>query len=43
MSKRYGMVYVDRDDEGGGTFARIPKKSFAWYRQVIASGGDDLA
>lgn len=43
MSKRYGMIHVDRDDEGAGSFARTPKKSFAWYRQVIASGGDDLA
>ena len=43
MSKRYGFVYVDRDDAGQGTLARRRKKSFWWYRQVIASNGEDLA
>lgn len=43
MSKRYGFVYVDRDDSGRGTLARRRKKSFWWYRQVIASNGEDLA
>lgn len=43
MSKRYGFVYVDRDDAGRGTLARRRKKSFWWYRQVIASNGEDLA
>ncbi|QCT18962.1 6-phospho-beta-glucosidase [Jejubacter calystegiae] len=42
MSKRYGLVYVDRDDQGGGTLARRRKKSFWWYKQVIASNGRDL-
>ena len=42
MSKRYGFIYVDRKDDGSGTFARYPKKSFSWYRQVIASNGEDL-
>lgn len=42
MSKRYGFVYVDRDDDGSGTLARYRKKSFDWYRQVIASNGADL-
>lgn len=42
MSKRYGFVYVDRDDDGNGTFDRTRKKSFYWYKQVIASNGDDL-
>lgn len=32
MSKRYGFVYVDRDDRGSGTLARIRKKSFWWYK-----------
>ena len=36
MSKRYGFVYVDLDDEGNGTFERTPKKSFYWYRDLIA-------
>lgn len=39
MSKRYGIVYVDRDDAGHGTLARTPKKSFDWYKRVIASNG----
>ena len=43
MSKRYGFVHVDRDDAGQGTLARRRKKSFWWYRQVIASNGEDLA
>lgn len=43
MSKRYGFVYVDRDDAGCGTLARKRKKSFWWYKKVIASNGEDLA
>jgi 6-phospho-beta-glucosidase len=43
MSKRYGLVYVDRDDNGKGTLARSRKKSFYWYKKVIASNGGDLA
>ena len=43
MSKRYGFVYVDRDDAGRGTLARKRKKSFWWYKKVIASNGEDLA
>jgi 6-phospho-beta-glucosidase len=42
MSKRYGFIYVDRDDEGKGTLARSRKKSFGWYRDVIASNGEKL-
>lgn len=42
MSKRYGFVYVDVDDEGHGTFKRYKKKSFDWYRKVIETNGDDL-
>lgn len=42
MSKRYGFVYVDSDDYGNGTFNRYKKKSFNWYKQVIASNGEDL-
>lgn len=42
MSKRYGFVYVDQDDEGHGSLRRIKKDSFAWYRKVIASNGADL-
>lgn len=43
ISKRYGFVYVDKDDEGNGTLDRSKKKSFYWYKQVIASNGEDLA
>ncbi|MDU5473543.1 6-phospho-beta-glucosidase [Pantoea sp.] len=43
MSKRYGFVYVDRDDLGRGTLARSRKKSFWWYKKVIASNGRDLS
>ncbi|MBV7391986.1 6-phospho-beta-glucosidase [Enterococcus sp. ALS3] len=42
MSKRYGMIYVDRQDDGSGTLKRSKKKSFDWYRQVIASNGEVL-
>lgn len=42
MSKRYGMIYVDRDDQGNGTFKRYKKKSFNWYKKVIESNGEDL-
>lgn len=42
MSKRYGMIYVDRDDLGNGTFKRYKKKSFEWYKKVIESNGEDL-
>ena len=37
MSKRYGLVYVDKDDEGKGDMKRIPKKSFYWYKDLIAN------
>ncbi|MFF1252570.1 glycoside hydrolase family 1 protein [Pseudarthrobacter sp. NPDC058329] len=39
MSKRYGFIYVDRNDDGTGTLERYPKKSFDWYRTVIATNG----
>lgn len=42
MKKRYGYIYVDRDNEGNGTLARSKKKSFDWYKKVIASNGEDL-
>jgi 6-phospho-beta-glucosidase len=43
MSKRYGFIYVDQDDEGNGTLARSKKDSFDWYKKVIATNGSDLA
>ena len=39
MRKRYGFIYVDKDDDGQGTYERSPKKSFNWYKEVIASNG----
>lgn len=42
MRKRYGFVYIDRNDDGTGTLTRIPKKSYYWYKKVIASKGEDL-
>lgn len=43
MKKRYGYVYVDRDNEGNGTLKRTPKDSFYWYKKAIASDGEDLS
>ena len=43
MAKRYGFIYVDKDNEGKGTLARSRKDSFYWYKKVIASDGEDLA
>lgn len=42
MKKRYGYIYVDRDNEGKGTLKRSKKKSFSWYKKVISSNGVDL-
>ncbi|MEG5549549.1 6-phospho-beta-glucosidase [Enterobacter wuhouensis] len=42
LSKRYGFIYVDRDDSGKGTLARSRKKSFHWYKEVIATKGASL-
>ncbi|MBS5986657.1 family 1 glycosylhydrolase [Clostridium sp.] len=40
MSKRYGVIYVDADDEGHGTFDRKKKDSFYWYKECIEKNGD---
>ncbi len=42
MSKRYGLIYVDKDNAGNGTLKRTKKKSFHWYKEVIASNGENL-
>lgn len=42
MTKRYGFIYVEQDDEGNGSLKRIPKESFYWYKRVIASNGENL-
>lgn len=42
MEKRYGLIYVDKDNHGRGTLRRSRKKSFHWYQKVIATDGCDL-
>ena len=42
LKKRYGFIYVDRKDDGTGTLNRYKKKSFDWYKNVIASKGESL-
>lgn len=42
MSKRYGFIYVDRNDQGEGTLIRKRKKSFTWYQTVIQTNGASL-
>lgn len=39
MSKRYGFIYVDADDEGNGSYDRSRKDSFFWYQKVIETNG----
>lgn len=43
MAKRYGVIYVDLDNEGNGTLERKKKESFYWYKHVIQTNGDDLS
>ncbi|MBT2291802.1 glycoside hydrolase family 1 protein [Paenibacillus albidus] len=42
LKKRYGFIYVDRHDDGSGTLERYRKKSFHWYKEVIATNGQSL-
>lgn len=42
MKKRYGMIYVDRDNEGNGSMKRYKKDSFEWYKNVIQTNGEEL-
>ena len=42
IKKRYGYIYVDRNDDGTGTMERYKKKSFYWYQKVIESNGEVL-
>lgn len=42
MEKRYGFIYVDKDNEGKGTLERRRKKSFYWYKRVIETNGEEL-
>ena len=40
--KRYGFVYVDRDEDGERTLNRYKKDSFHWYKKVIETDGSEL-
>ena len=42
MEKRYGFIYVDKDNTGVGTLNRSKKKSFDWYKEVISTNGQSL-
>ena len=42
MKKRYGFIYVNKDNDGNGDFSRSRKKSFFWYKKVIESNGEEL-
>lgn len=43
MVKRYGFIYVNRDEFDLKDLKRYRKDSFYWYKKVIASNGEDLA
>lgn len=43
MRKRYGFIYVDKHDDGSGSLKRMKKKSFYWYKKVIASNGKNIS
>ena len=40
--KRYGFIYVDKDDDGNGTFDRYKKDSFYWYKRLIETNGESI-
>lgn len=42
MKKRYGFIYVDKDDNGNGTLERYKKDSFYWYKECIRSNGENI-
>ena len=42
MRKRYGFIYVDKMDDGSGSYERIRKDSFYWYQNVIKTNGREL-
>lgn len=42
MKKRYGFIYVDKNNDGSGTLTRSPKKSFSWYQNVIQTNAEYL-
>lgn len=42
LAKRYGFIYVNRNDDGTGDFSRLKKDSFYWYKKCIESNGEIL-
>lgn len=42
LRKRYGFIYIDKNDDGTGTGKRYKKKSFEWYKNVIKTNGEEL-
>lgn len=42
LKKRYGFIYVDKNNDGTGTMKRYKKKSFDWYKKVIETNGECL-
>lgn len=42
MKKRYGFIYVDRQNDGSGSLKRMKKESFSWYKQVIETNGSNI-
>ncbi len=42
MKKRYGFIYVDRNNDGTGSYKRYKKDSFYWYKHVIETNGEEL-
>lgn len=42
MKKRYGFVYVDKNNDGSGTLKRMRKCSYDYYKQIISTNGEDL-
>ncbi|MBO9932840.1 glycoside hydrolase family 1 protein, partial [Xanthomonas phaseoli pv. dieffenbachiae] len=43
FKKRYGLIYINRNENNEGDLSRIRKKSFFWYKKVIESNGSDLS
>ena len=42
MKKRYGFIYVDKNNDGSGSLKRSKKDSFEWYKKVIETNGEVL-
>ena len=42
MKKRYGFIYVDKQDDGSGDLSRYKKKSFEWFQAIIKDNAKQL-